>query len=79
MIIIKKLAAKLSPDYAVMSYAIGNDYGHPHESVLRALSASHTQVYGTGVNGTVTAITDGSTINMYVQKEGTPVAPPKVK
>lgn len=75
----KKLAAKLSPNYAVMSYAVDNDYGHPHESVLRALSASHTQVYGTGANGTVTAITDGSTINIYVQKEGTPVAPPKVK
>lgn len=75
----KALVTKLSPDYAVISYALDNDYGHPHASVLKALNSAHTQVYGTGANGTVTAVTDGSTIALYVQHEGTPVAPPKSK
>lgn len=66
------LVTSLSPTYAVISYGIGNSYGHPTQEALDALSG--TTVYGTGANGTVTIESDGTSLSASAEKDGTVVA-----
>uniref|UniRef100_UPI00261F9F82 ComEC/Rec2 family competence protein n=1 Tax=uncultured Campylobacter sp. TaxID=218934 RepID=UPI00261F9F82 len=54
----KKLAAKLSPDYAVMSYAIGNDYGHPSPKTLSRVTSLGMAVARTDTEGSI-AVSSG--------------------
>lgn len=68
------LAAQLSPKMAVISYGIGNDYGHPKQGVLDALASSGAQVFGTGANGTVTVTSDGTNVQTSTEREGAVVA-----
>ena len=47
------------PEYAVISYKVGNDYHHPAPSALRRLLNCGAMVYGTGKSGTIVLSTDG--------------------
>ncbi|MBF0910987.1 MAG: MBL fold metallo-hydrolase [Atopobium sp.] len=69
------LIHKLSPTYAVLSYAVDNPYGHPMQSVLNALHKHSVEVWGTGANGTITITCDGTNIDISGEKPGTVVAP----
>ena len=69
------LIHKLSPTYAVLSYAVDNSYGHPMQSVLNALLKHSVEVWGTGANGTITITCDGTNIDISGEKPGTVVAP----
>ena len=69
------LIHKLSPTYAVLSYAVDNSYGHPMQSVLNALHKHSVEVWGTGANGTITITCDGTTIDISSEKPSTVVAP----
>ena len=69
------LIHKLSPTYAVVSYAVDNSYGHPMQSVLNALHKHSVEVWGTGANGTITITCDGTNIDISGEKPGTVVAP----
>lgn len=71
----EQLVRKLSPTYAVISYALDNSYGHPMQSVLNALHKHSVEVWGTGANGTITITYDGTTIDISGEKNGTVVAP----
>ena len=71
----EQLVRKLSPTYAVLSYALDNSYGHPMQSVLNALRKHSVEVWGTGANGTITIICDGTNIDISGEKPGTVVAP----
>ena len=71
----EQLVRKLSPSYAVLSYALDNSYGHPMQSVLNALHKHSVEVWGTGANGTITITCDGTTIDISGEKNGTVVAP----
>ena len=71
----EQLVRKLSPTYAVLSYALDNSYGHPMQSVLNALHKHSVQVWGTGANGTITITCDGTNIDISGEKPGTVVAP----
>ena len=71
----EQLVRKLSPTYAVLSYAVDNSYGHPMQSVLNALRKHSVEVWGTGANGTITITCDGTTIDISSEKNGTVVAP----
>ena len=65
----------VSPSYAVVSVGKDNDYGHPSDSVLSALSAAHCSVWITRDSGTVRAVTDGVNITpgeLYERPEGDP-------
>lgn len=64
-----ELASKLTPSVAVISYG-QNNYGHPTQVVLDALAGVGTRVYGTRVNGTVTAVSDGTTVSVTSEREG---------
>ena len=71
----EQLVRKLSPSYAVVSYAVDNSYGHPMQSVLNALHKHSVEVWGTGANGTITITCDGTNIDISGEKPGTVVAP----
>ena len=69
------LIHKLSPTYAVLSYAVDNSYGHPMQSVLNALHKHSVEIWGTGANGTISITCDGTNIDISGEKLGTVVAP----
>ena len=71
----EQLVRKLSPTYAVVSYALDNSYGHPMQSVLNALHKHSVEIWGTGANGTITITCDGTNIDISGEKPGTVVAP----
>ena len=71
----EQLVRRLSPTYAVLSYALDNSYGHPMQSVLNALHKHSVEVWGTGANGTITITCDGTNIDISGEKPSTVVAP----
>lgn len=71
----EELIHKLSPKYAVISYAVDNSYGHPMQSVLDVLHQHSVEVWGTGADGTITITCDGKTIKVSGEKNESVVAP----
>lgn len=65
------LAQRLTPKIAVLSYGLDNSYGHPAQTVLDALAATGTTVYGTGAQGTVTVSSDGHDLSVSTERQGT--------
>lgn len=59
-----------SPDYVVMSYAEGNSYGHPNQSVLDAISAEGAKAYSTATNGMIKAVSDGEDVKVTTERDG---------
>lgn len=58
----KAFISAVSPKYAVISVGKDNKYGHPNSGVLERLKSFKAQVYRTDMNGTITAISNGSKI-----------------
>jgi len=52
----------VSPSVALISAGYENSFGHPHPDVLGRLSARHTAVLRTDLDGLVTARTDGHSV-----------------
>lgn len=52
----------MSPEYAVISCAEGNSYGHPHAKTLNNLRARKIRVFRTDEQGSIVAYSDGKTI-----------------
>ncbi len=50
------------PEFAVISCAEGNSYGHPHAEVLNSLRSMHVKVFRTDEQGSIIAESDGSGI-----------------
>lgn len=48
--------------WAVISYAEGNSYGHPHREVVERLEERGVKIYKTAEGGAVTMKTDGRTV-----------------
>ena len=61
----------VNPSTVTISCAAGNDYHHPHPKVMRMLEAAANQVkvYRTDLEGTITAVCDGATIEMSSDKQ----------
>lgn len=59
------------PSIVTISCAAGNDYHHPHPRVIRMLELARDQVrlYRTDLEGTITAVCDGATIEMSSDKQ----------
>lgn len=53
---------EVSPDAVVISCGEGNRYGHPRAEVLNHLRSMGIKVYRTDEQGTIVAVSDGSTI-----------------
>jgi competence protein ComEC len=58
------------PAVAIWSAGRNNDYGHPHQETVANLQAMGTKIYGTALNGTVTATTDGSALWVTTSADG---------
>lgn len=69
-----ELMDELRPTTVIMSYAEGNDYGHPDQSVLDTISAAGAKAYSTAANGNITVTSDGDSIDIATSKDGTIVA-----
>ncbi len=57
-----------SPEYAAISCGEGNSYGHPHSSTLKKLKNADVIYRRTDLNGTITFITNGNTIEYSSEK-----------
>lgn len=57
-----------APEYAVLSVGTDNTYGHPNHSVLSRLRDADVKLYRTDMQGTVVAVSDGSTVSFAVEK-----------
>lgn len=58
----EKLLAAVLPEYAVISCAEGNEYGHPHSKTLNILRAMGVKVFRTDEQGSIIATSDGTNI-----------------
>ncbi|HTF37500.1 MAG TPA: MBL fold metallo-hydrolase [Blastocatellia bacterium] len=61
----------VNPSIVTISCAAGNDYHHPHPKVIRMLEEASNQIklYRTDLEGTITAVCDGATIEMTSDKQ----------
>lgn len=53
---------KVNPKYAVICVGKNNDYGHPHEELIKRLAEKNIKIYRTDRDGTVIAVSDGKTV-----------------
>lgn len=58
----------VAPQYAVISVGAGNSYGHPTEAVLSRLRDAGVTTFRTDMQGEITAVSDGQTINFSTEK-----------
>lgn len=49
----------VKPEYAIVSAGLDNRYGHPHQEVMQRVFARDIPSFHTGVDGTVTFVSDG--------------------
>lgn len=59
----------VAPKYAVFCCGQENDYGHPHNSVVKLYQKLGVQLYRTDMHGTVVFVTDGDRIGVVTEKE----------
>nr|WP_277348159.1 MBL fold metallo-hydrolase [Bifidobacterium sp. DSM 109957] len=63
-----------SPTNIIMSYAEGNDYGHPDQSALDAAAGASAKVYSTAANGNIVVTSDGKSVTVSTARTGDVVA-----
>ena len=64
----------VAPQYAVISVGAGNSYGHPTEAVLSRLRDAGVTTFRTDMQGEITAVSDGQTINFSTAKNTAAIA-----
>ena len=64
----------VAPQYAVISGGAGNSYGHPTEAVLSRLRDAGVTTFRTDMQGEITAVSDGQTINFSTAKNAVAIA-----
>ncbi|RDW17196.1 ComEC/Rec2 family competence protein [Oceanobacillus chungangensis] len=62
---------EVNPQIAILTYRIGNDYGHPVKRVINNLDRIDAQIYSTGVFGSLRIITNGE--NYMIIPEKSPI------
>ena len=60
---------EVAPTYGVISCGRNNEYGHPHDAPLSRLRDADVILYRTDQMYTVTAVSDGETIEFYWENE----------
>ena len=58
----------ITPDYAVISCAKGNNYGHPHSEVISNLNAINSQVFRTDIKGDITFYIEDGKLKTETEK-----------
>ncbi len=59
----------IMPEYVLISCAIDNSYGHPHEESLQSFESVNAAVYGTNVNGNIVMGITGDEISILPERE----------
>lgn len=59
----------VDPDVAVVSSALGSQYGHSHDEVLEAFADRGIETYRTGSHGDVVPTTDGTDVSVGTERE----------
>ncbi len=59
---------KVNPSIAIISVGKDNSYGHPKKEILDKLQARDVKIYRTDINGTIVVASDGTKINVKVEK-----------
>ncbi|WP_242985956.1 ComEC/Rec2 family competence protein [Oceanobacillus zhaokaii] len=62
---------EVNPQIAILTYRIGNDYGHPVERVIDNLDRIDAQIYSTGVFGNLRILTNGEDYMIIPEKSPT--------
>ncbi len=60
---------RTSPKYGIISASEHNQYGHPHNSVLKAYENRGVKLFRTDKDGTITAVSDGLKVMIKGEKE----------
>lgn len=68
------LISAVTPEVAVYSAGLGNQYGHPSPDTVSQLRAAGAEVYGTDIHGTVTVTTRGRGYKVSTERQGEAVA-----
>lgn len=63
---------EIMPEYAVISVGEGNSYGHPSDDTLSRLRDADCTVYRTDRQGTVVAVSDGTTVSFTTETDTAP-------
>lgn len=63
---------EVMPQYAVISCGKDNSYGHPSADVLSRLRNVGAIVYRTDLQGDITCVSDGTSVQFHTQKESAP-------
>ena len=58
----------VNPEFAILSLAADNKYGHPHVEVMERLEARNIAVYRTDTMGTITLRSDGTNISIATER-----------
>lgn len=69
---------KVKPQASILSYGKGNQYGHPHDEIVKRLQAAGSKLYSTE-NGDITVITNGTTYNISAKIWTPPTPKPEPK
>ena len=56
---------EVMPTYAVISLALGNEYGHPHDEPMSRLRDADVTIFQTGKMYNIAATTDGTNISFH--------------
>lgn len=67
---LEKFLLAVNPETAIISVGKENDYGHPHEKIIKRLNRLGIKVYRTDLNGTITITSDGKSNSVLISKEG---------
>ena len=60
----------VSPDYAIISCGVNNEYNHPRPAIINRLNGVQAEIYRTDKHGTVVLITDGEKLEFtWLTKE----------
>ncbi len=60
--------AAVSPEIALISLAGDNEYGFPHQEVMRTLNAANLILYRTDLHGSVAAVSNGQAIAIVTDR-----------
>lgn len=65
----KKFLEAVAPTYGVISCDGNNEYGHPHDKIVKRLDEYDITTYRTDLHGTVMFISDGAELEILTEEE----------